>query len=549
MEMNFFDLRDFEDKALIEADLCIIGSGPAGLTIAKEFAGTRIDVVILESGGSNTDEQTQKLYEIESIGDPRIINQELIRRRVLGGSSHIWTGRCAPFDELDFEYRDWIQYSGWPIRHGDLGHYIDRAAEYFGLAPAWYDESLWYKLKAHQPESLLDDKFLSPFFWQFCKSFGSEKRAVDFGRDLDFQQAYNVRLLFHANVTHINTNTEATHVTSVQVSTLERKEAVVKAKVLVLACGGIENARLLLASNRVMPQGLGNQHDVVGRYLMDHCLYRLGHFAPEDSYHLRDRFGHYWLDDDQGRHVYLHGISLSPEVQRNKNLLNCHAFIEEHDIPDDDSWNSIRYLISDFKSRKISQKSLQNLQTVLSNFGEVSQGLHRRIVKHRPEIREAKTIQLHCMLEQLPDPNSRIRLSQTRKDSLGMPISEIDWKISDLERQTALKMVQLISQEFTRLNLPTPSLSSWIKDDENWRNYLPEKAHPTGSTRLSTNPKMGVVDVNLEIHGVKGIFVAGSSVFPTSGAANPTLMIVAMSIRLAEWLKATHFKEYSRRAD
>ncbi len=547
--MNFFDLREFEDNTLIEADLCIVGSGPVGLSIAKEFAGTNVDVLVLESGGLKTEEETQKLYDIESIGDPRVINQENLRRRIFGGSSHIWTGRCAPFNELDFEYRDWIQHSGWPISRKELDPYLERAGEYLGLDSCCYDEYneiLWRQFKVHQPEPPLDHRFLEPVFWQFSNSPRNPQTSIDFGRDLTFPKAPNINVLLHANVTHINTNAEATQFKSVEVSTLEGKKGLIQAKLLVLGCGGIENARLLLTSNRLMSHGLGNQNDLVGRFLMDHTLYVLGHFDPDDSDRVRDRFGHYWLDNEKGRHVYLHGVSLSQEIQRSEHLLRCHAFIEEYDIPDDNAWASIKRLKSTLKSRKINRNSLHDVKAALSNFGEVSGGIRRRVMKHRPQLTQARRIELHCMLEQLPDPNSRIRLSRDRTDSLGIPISEIDWKISDLERQTALRMGQLICQEFPKLNLPTPQISSWLKDEDNWRNYFTEKAHPTGSTRLSSNPNAGVVDTNLQVHGIEGIFVAGSSVFPTSGATNPTLMIVALSIRLADLLKATYFKQHSQ---
>ncbi|MBR8836307.1 MAG: Gfo/Idh/MocA family oxidoreductase [Stigonema ocellatum SAG 48.90 = DSM 106950] len=550
--MNFFDLREFSDNALIETDICIVGSGTVGLSIAKEFAGTNVDVLVLESGGLKTEEQTQKLYDIESVGDLRIINQENLRRRILGGSSSVWTGRCAPFDEYDFEYRDWIQYSGWPIDRRELDPYLERAGEYLGLGPHCYNEKLWQQFKVNPPKPSLNQQFLEPVFWQFSKSPSDPNTSVNFGRDLAFPKAPNINLLLHANVIHINTNAEATQFKSVEVSTLEGKKGLVQAKVLVLGCGGIENARLLLASNRLISQGLGNQHDLVGRFLMDHTLYVLGHFDPEDADRVRDRFGFYWLDNEKGRHTYLHGVSLSQEIQRSEHLLKCHAYIEEYDLPDDNPWVSMKRLKSTLKStlksRKISQTTKQDAQVLISNFGDVSRGLHRRIMKHRPQLSRARRIELHCMLEQLPDPNSRIKLSQARRDSLGIPISEIDWKISDLERQTALKMGQLIVQEFPLLNLPVPHLSPWINNEENWKNYFGEKAHPTGSTRLSTNPKVGVVDTNLQVHGIAGIFVAGSSVFPTSGAVNPTLMIVALSIRLADWLKATLFKQHSAQA-
>ncbi len=543
--MNFFDLEHFEDESLIETDICIVGSGPVGLSIAKEFSETNVDILVLESGGFEGESKTQALYNIESVGDPRCIDQENIRRRIWGGSSHIWTGRCAPFEDIDFDHRPWIKYSGWPLTRQDLDPYLERAGRYLGLGPYCYDETLWEKFQVKPPIPSLDNQFLEQIFWQFSKSSQAPNSSVDFGRDLEFPKSPNINALLHANVTHINTNPEASKFESVEVRTLGNKRCLVRAKILVLGCGGIENARLLLASNRTVPQGLGNQNDLVGRFLMDHTLCVLGQFNSEDAKHVKARFGHYWLDDEEGRHVYLHGMSLSEKVQRSERLVRCHVFIEDYDIPASSPWLAMHRLKSELGLRKLNKNTLQDLKLLSSNAGEVIQGLHRRISKHRPQLVKAGRTELHCMLEQIPDPSSRITLSSDKNDSLGMPLSKIDWQINEIEKQTALKMMQLICQEFPKINLPIPVLSP-VLQEENWRHLFTEKAHPTGTTRLSKNPKEGVVDTNLQVHGVAGLFVAGSSVFPTAGAANPTLMIVALAIRLSDWLKENYFSSYCK---
>ena len=541
--MNFFDLEYFEDESSIETNICIIGSGPAGLSIAKEFSGTSVDILVVESGGFEDESTTQALYNIESIGDPRCINQENIRRRIWGGSSHIWTGRCAPFEDMDFEHRPWIKYSGWPLTRKDLDPYLERAGRYLGLGPHCYDETVWEKFHVKSPTPSLDDQFLEHIFWQFSESSKVPGSSVDFGRDLEFPKAPNINALLHANVTHINTNAEGNQFESVEVRTLGGRRCLVRAKILVLSCGGIENARILLASNRTVSQGLGNQNDLVGRFLMDHTLFVSGYFNPNDANKVNARFGHYWLDDQEGRHVYLHGLSLSEEIQKSEHLVRCHAFIENYDIPANSPWLAIRRLKSNLKSRKFNKDTLQDLKILLANTGEVVQGMNRRTTKHRPELINAGRTELHCMLEQIPDPDSRITLSSEKKDSLGMPVSNIDWRINEIEKRTALRMTQLICQEFPKINLPTPVLRS-VPEEENWKHLFGEKAHPTGTTRLSESPKEGVVDTNLQVHGIAGLFVVGSSVFPTSGAANPTLMIIALAMRLSDWLKENYFSSH-----
>jgi choline dehydrogenase-like flavoprotein len=166
--------------------------------------------------------------------------------------------------------------------------------------------------------------------------------------------------------------------------------------------------------------------------------------------------------------------------------------------------------------------------------------MYRRLFKHRPQLESLKRVELHCILEQIPDPESRVTLSEDKFDALGMPLSKINWKVSEAERHTARRMTQLICEEFGHLGLPSPKINPWLDKPGDWASNCVEKAHPSGSTRMSDSPKHGVVDRNCQVHGVNGLFVSGSSVFPTSGAANPTLMIVAGALRLADWLKTRY---------
>ena len=330
---------------------------------------------------------------------------------------------------------------------------------------------------------------------------------------------------------------------SADVATTDGKRVRVNAKALVLSCGGVENARLLLASNRLLPNGVGNQNGTVGRFLMDHIDCPIGSYDPIIPSEILTRFGHYWIDDENGRHVYEHGLALSRNIQQRDQLLNCHAFVLCFDPVSNDPWVALKRLTS---ARRPYGNMLSDLETVLRGAGEIGRGLHRRYFKHRPQLERRMRNELHIILEQAPDPESRVTLSTDKRDALGMPISSLHWKVTDLERRTAARSSQLIFQELERLNLPVPSPMVRPEEQPDWISNCAEKAHPTGTTRMSDNPKEGVVDRHCEVHGVKGLFVAGSSVFPTAGAANPTLMIVAMALRLADRLKATYFRSSDR---
>jgi choline dehydrogenase-like flavoprotein/predicted dehydrogenase len=537
--MKIFDLNQMESGSVVATDLCIIGTGPAGLTIANELAGVGIRTLVLESGGLGDEPESQALYEIESTGAPRVLDQEILRRRILGGSSHVWTGRCAPFDPWDFERRSWIAGSGWPIGRDELEPYLERAAPYLGLAAGKYDESLWPRFRVNPPTPPLAGTALRPMFWQFSRRRSGGPGAAHFGQDWSNGNATNIEILLHANVTQINVDSDGGRFESVDVSSLGGKKARIKAKSAVLCCGGIENARLMLASNRVAPNGVGNDRDTVGRYLMDHINSTVGYFESGHSYDLRSRFGHYWLDDTSGRHLYLHGVGLNRDTQERDRLVNCHAYLEQIDEVQDDAWGALKRLRTSAKSGRISGSDAGH---VLSHMGEISRGVYRRTVQHRGRLGAVKRIELHLMLEQAPDPESRVTLSADKKDALGMPLSSIHWKINETERITAKRMVELVGEEFVRLGLPLPLGVPALNDQDDWIGRCTEKAHPTGSTRMSSNPADGVVDVDSKVHGVSGLFVAGSSTFPTAGAANPTLMIVATAVRLADHLKAQSAK-------
>jgi choline dehydrogenase-like flavoprotein len=538
--MKFIDLNELEDGQLIQADLCIVGTGPSGMTIARQLARTNLNILMLESGGREPEPETQALYEIEATA-PRRISQDVIRARVTGGSSRIWTGRCAPFHPGDFEERPWVSNSGWPISRADYEPWLAPAGELLGLGPNCYDnDALWPRFGVSEPAPSLDRDAFEPMFWQFSKSPRNPKVSVDFGKDRLDPGASNIRILLHANLTHINTGSWATRFDCAEVRSLSGKRACVRAKALVLCCGGVENARLLLASNRSDPRGVGNQHDTVGRFLMDHSDSVVGSFDPAEAPAVRSRFGHYWIDDDHGRHVYLHGLALNRQLQEREQLLNCHAYLDCFDPAERDPWSAIDRAKAKLKSGEALTNVYKDAYTVISHSGELLRGLYRRRFQHRPQLDRLSRVELHLILEQVPDPESRVTLSENKKDALGMPISNIVWKISELERRTAARMTQLLCREFERLGLPAPKLNPCLDRQDAWVASCVEKAHPTGTTRMSDDPKRGVVDRNCQVHGINGLFISGSSVFPTPGAANPTLMVVATALRLAETLKSRY---------
>ncbi len=529
--MPVVDLRDIEPEARLEADVCVVGSGPAGSTIARELAGERCRVVLLESGGIERDVNVDALNEVENVGQPRVADQWLVRNRMLGGSTKTWTGRCAPFDDIDFETRDWVPHSGWPFVAQDLTPFLVRSAPYLGIGAGagFTTDSFWTLSGRRKSTPDLNDDLLVPFFWQFSKDASNRFDYMRLGKNLQSGAAAAANVILNATVTHINTMDTGSCVQSVEVRDRGGAVRTIHTPRLVLCAGGIENARLLLASNRVISRGVGNQNDLVGRFLMDHPRGRVGHFNVESSEALQRTLGVYNVKTAAGTHRFRHGLRLSPVYQRQHELLNCAVWLNEV-VTKDDPWNALSRILRGTGSL------IKDCGFVGSNLGMIRRGLKQFLVDGNGLPRKLERLELECIVEQRPDPESRITLSD-RKDRYGIPIPRINWKISEQEQRTVRMLGRLVEAEFKRLGLNELELDSWVVNDEKFPPAFQDVAHPTGTTRMSADPKAGVVDANCQVHGVHGLFVAGSSIFPTSSHVNPTHMIVAMAIRLADTLK------------
>jgi choline dehydrogenase-like flavoprotein len=525
------DLVNCPDR-VIDVEICIIGAGPTGYTIAAELARTGRSILVLESGAKDGEtEFAAGLNQVENVGQPRIVDQRQVRNRTLGGSSSTWSGRCAILDPIDYALRSWVPRSGWPVSENEMKPYVRRAADYLGLQHLDCTEAELAGCDVPTGGLTLEESDLRWVLWQFSRSNGFADDYVRFGPQFERLRADNVRVLTNATATELVPSIDGKRIEEIRILAPDRTAYKVRSRWTILCGGGIENARLLLASRCRDSRGVANSGDMVGRFLADHARTTLGTFAPQSCAQIQKTFG---LFRHSSGTVVQRGLSPGFAIQKRNCLLNSAAWTTQH-VADDDVWRALRNLRqSRAEKRALGGQILQYSDQIINGLWSMARG------KSLP--RRMGPLHLDAVIEQPPDPESRITLSG-QSDALGMPLARIDWRIGQMERRTAIYLGHAVNGALLRAGLPAADLTDWIQNRRPENACFIDQAHPIGTTRMSDRESQGVVDRNCRVHGMDNLFIAGSSVFPTGGHANPTLMIVAMAIRLADHLRYSQLSE------
>ncbi|MEB3357552.1 MAG: GMC family oxidoreductase [Synechococcales bacterium] len=525
------DARKVPEGTQINCDVCVVGGGAAGITLAREFAGKSYKVCILESGGLGPiDKETDSLRDGENVGLPYFSIRELTDRG-LGGNTGRWASSVRPMDEMDFEKRSWVKHSGWPFTHDELLPYYDKAGDVCGVGEADYEpQSLLKRTKGHPEFQILPlgDR-LETKMWRYDIPPRHWRDA--FLNDLE--NAPNIDTYLYANVVEIETNDVAKEVTRVKVACTTQSTFWVEAKMFVLATGGVEIPRLLLASNKVQSNGLGNQHDLVGRFFMEHP-----HFNRSAVYIAPGLGKHYpGLYSWQAAGIYgiRAGICPSRKLQEEEQLLNYTVRLQGRNT-------------SQFPHMEIADTPGE----LVGGFFKDCKSLATNIVKNKVTNKLFKAgmnsplvLDFLVMMEQEPNPDSRLTLTRD-KDMLGLNRVKLDWRMTEMDRHTAVRMPQIISEEVSRAGLGQIKIF-YTEDGPLWPEWDTDKPkspylvggwHFMGTTRMDNDPSQGVVDANCKLHGISNLYVASCSVFPTVGFANPTFTLIALTLRLAEHLDA-----------
>lgn len=526
------DLEKSAQNMILEAEVCIIGAGAAGVALARDLMRAGRDVCLLEGGGMDYEDATQSLFEGENIG-MEYYHLDHARLRFFGGTTNIWGGRNIPLDPIDFEKRDWVPHSGWPIKFDDLQAYYRIAHDSLELGEFDYEADNWQKLGL-QPIGF-DPNEITTRFWRFddlAERFNSR-------RSDDLIKSENVHIVLHANAVSLQAAENASGITCLHATTLGGRKLQVNACHFVLACGAIENARLLLASNTVETAGIGNQHDQLGRYFMEHPHGRVAHIETKDPAAFwalyRKRY------PASGVPV-APALVLPPSLQKRLGILNSAVTFKLQKDPAKGAtvskrvYLNLKYNLSPSRSGRRLWQTWRGMQDWLQR--HVSMPLLRFGVK-------ANRMGLYVIAraEQAPNPASRVCLS-SEKDALGCPRADLDWQLCDLDKRTMLQFGKTLEREFDRLGLGKVTTYQWLEDgtaqwpvDASVGNHPIGGYHHMGTTRMSNSPKTGVVDANCTVHGYHNLHIAGSSVFTTGGWANPTLTLLALTHRLGDHLK------------
>tara|TARA_Y100001970_G_C14259423_1_gene878555 strand:+ start:19919 stop:21559 length:1641 start_codon:yes stop_codon:yes gene_type:complete len=542
----FTDLNGFPDGYIANFDLCIIGGGAAGISIAQEFAGMETSVCLLESAAEyhhpsqmlyHADQQPEK--RSRSIKNGIHYGAEAIdsRLRYFGGSTNHWGGYCTPLTPYDLQKRDWIPDSGWPIDWEELVQFYPRAQDLCEAGPYIYNETLWSGLNIRHYD--FDPQRLQNRFYQF-----SPPTRFGHRHGPELQRASNINVIFNANAIEIGLLDNARSADTVTVRSFTGKTALVRARYFVLACGGIENARLLLASDNIAKAGVGNSRDLVGRYFMDHLYDTVGSLlVTQRPDLLMDQYAQ--ITPDIPRHplsgpepvAFQAALCVSENLQRRNATAGAAIHLRGDWENADAGIRAVYEAINENESdQAVSQGTqlleiLSNLDTALPELKNVVQG---RSPEHLPA--------LFCIAEQVPNRASRVMLDK-KLDEIGMRRIILDWRLTYQDRQTFAQMPALLASEFGRLGIGRVFTSPWLDDEalylyrDDFSRILEPGRHHSGTTRMGSDPSHGVVNSDCRLFEVENVFIAGSSVFPTIGYANPTLTILALALRLTDHLK------------
>ena len=502
--MPFIDLNTQNSiDQYANTDFIIIGAGAAGILLAVKLTEKGKKVVVIESGHFNVDDEKQKLNEVISL--TKVLNTAVYGRfRAIGGTTVRWGGGSSSFSKIDFQQREWVSNSGWPISYEEVLCYYDEVNKFMQI-----DERLNF-LNINDPgfnPGLLD--------FHICK----------WAPEPNFQKIYkkylkkNVAVIYNAVLQKLNY--QNSNVENISISNFKNKIFTIKSKCIILAAGGIECNRILLSNP--YSEDTNKRSNLLGKMFMEHPSICVGAVKSKKYWQLQKIFNTHFFKNAK----YSIRLNLSEQLQKENKVLNCTAGIMLENAIGEDPYSEIKNLRTNFSVKRLLKIS-KFIPTLIKTFYALV--IHNFIYK--PEA-EAKLV---LMAEQEPLSESYIALSKDC-DSFGIPKAEISWSISNLSWKTIVLSSFMIKKEIERLGLGEVIINKDIYyDNTDWLNLVSDVNHHMGGVRMSNTPDNGVVDTNLKLWGIDNLYVCSSAVFPTGSHSNPTATMLALGLRLVDFL-------------
>ncbi len=497
----FKDIQDLSINNYNFYDICVVGSGPAGISVIKKLLKSNYKIALLESGGIHPEDDYQALNEGKNSG-PSFLSLDHSRMRSFGGGGLLWAGWCAPFESNEFEKKPFLHLSGWPISLKDIENYYKEAAKMLGISyEKFYDKKLIGETAQEKnfKEFFRDKSLLKASVFQASSPVNrnlAEKYRIE------LENSNNTDVIFHSTVTNINLSNNGKDVDNVSISDLSGNNANIKAKIFVLACGALENPRILLSSNKYYKNGIGNSQGLVGSCFMSHPgINNVGEIHKISSGKC--------YDGPKKNIDYKVTFEISPKERLKHKILRHTLSVENFS---------------------------QSIKSKLFDKSNFFLNIKKTFCKITGKQYFSNNWNLNVGLEQPPNLSNYLKLDN-KIDQLGVPKINMHWnKISNIERDTVIKSVNIMAKELGMLNTGRIKLKEDLLSGKAFNIDDPINHH-IGTTRMSDSPKTGVVDKNCKVFDLSNLYIAGSSVFATSSIVNPTYTIVALSLRLGEYLK------------
>lgn len=531
----------------VETDICVVGAGPAGISLALGLIGRGLRVTLVESGAFEHDPRVQELsggdvrsdsYAPDSLRDGR--------RRQFGGTTNLWAyrtepgsgrlyARSLPPEEIDFERRSEDPGTGWPFGVKDISPFLERAQRVWNGGPLDYSVETWGDESTpplESPRGMLTTRM---------SQHGPRDVFTLRYRD-DVLAAENLTTLVRCTVVDLEWDASSHAIRRAVIARGDGSRFAIAARAFVLAAGGIENVQLLLASEATRPGGSANRHDVIGRWITDHPEFRMAVVTPADG-SVFDRLGLYdlrWV-----RNSMVSGFLTLPErMKRDEGLLNVSVAMAPQPAGFGSRSHRAISSLRAIRRGELPSHVARNLATIARSPRDTIAVMRLRSARYmehlggwsRPDVDRSSfaAIELWAATEQTASRENRLELSDTR-DGLGRRRIVMHMRWSSEDRRNFQRSAALITHELEASGIGR--VRPWVEMSGASRPYNTGYHHPMGGTRMHADPRYGVVDPDCRVHGTTNLYVAGSSVFASGhGYANPTLSIIALAVRLGDHL-------------